>query len=207
MNQTPDKVTLASIDAWARAVAAVLPHGPWSLDPSPQAGRPITNLRRADGAGMHFDCDARTGKAEISGHYPRADHPDSAYFGPSGYGSDPRINISVSVLRDPAAAAKDIAKRFLPDYLARYAKGLQDKCAHEESTARAEDDIRRLIAAADSGAPAQHSRRPGYAWISVPGGHVERRGGSDIKIEVTSVPIDAAVAIIEILKKHRKETD
>ncbi len=38
--------------------------------------------------------------------------------------------------------------------------------------------------------------------ISLPFGTVERRSGSDIHIDLRGVPVDAAVAIIKILRAH-----
>jgi hypothetical protein len=201
-----EPLTMVALARVARDLGAALGHGPWVFEEHEHAARPIFTLRRADGAGLHFDSLGRDkgGKMRLSGHWPVDPRTGASTLTPSQHVDAEKAysSINVDITRETHALARDIERRFMPGYLAAFESVLKRARQDAEDIERAEREIALLETAAGERTAHKHNRRPGLATISIPGGTIERRHGSDIKIEVTSVPLDAALAIIKILRTY-----
>jgi hypothetical protein len=102
----------------AKAIATHLPGWRFVVDEDGTRDH-FAALERDDGAGLHlFVRTYGTPHLEITGRPPR--YRDGRRYSPHRW-----TRIGCSPTRDPAAIARDIARRLLPKYLIEYAKAVQ----------------------------------------------------------------------------------
>jgi len=137
-------------------------------------------------AALWFNLDR--GRLHIQGGYPQDFHP---------YSGAPEI--SVSARRSPQSIAKDIHRRFLPDYLEVYARCMENKRQGEEAlrlTNAALDELGKLV-----GQAPRYAELNRYGSLYVPHGSMEVHPSSEpsFRFKLHSVPLAVAWEICRVL--------
>jgi len=147
-----------------------------------------------DGDGREIRLDGRSGmgprdKLHVFGIYPTA----------RGCMEEERPSINVSATREPEAIARDIKRRFLPDYLTAHAESARRDVAENERKARVAHNQKRL-AAALGGRVGDNGRGP-EVWTSIPGVYVKYVQDTSICMELRLAP-DLAVELADWVHEH-----
>ena len=147
-----------------------------------------------DGDGREIRLDGRSGmgprgKLHVSGIYPTA----------RGCMEEVRPSINVAATRAPEAIARDIVRRFLPDYLETFTKSARRDVAENERKAL-EAHNRKRLAAALGGRVGENGRGP-QVWTSIPGVYVKYVQDTSICMELRLAP-DVAVKLAEWVAEH-----
>ena len=193
MNQPTDIRTLAT------AIAAHL-HGfeldTRQFDEHGNLAPTLAHLRREGRPEIAIALHFRDGRVATTGIYPVVEYPPNS----------PRPRITTAISRGAAAIARDIERRFLPAYLARFEQTLRAGIREQERSDQAQALRERVEEALGSTlSPAHHadtssdhtlrlnSATPVYGRIRVTCSNVEFKLGS--------VPPDIAVAICEAIAR------
>lgn len=144
---------------------------------------------------------ADAGRAEVTGDYPK--DRQGSYQGPRewgviGYKEDlPRISVNAS--RDPEAIAKDIARRFLPEYSRLYAACLVKKTEREEYRDDKKQQAEQILAALGKKRPAEIVGEPDNTHVDLrynDDGYGELTASS---VKLNSLPFSVVLKIAALL--------
>lgn len=132
-------------------------------------------------------------KARISGNFPGRHHYGAA-----------RPSINISYEREPAAAARDIARRFLPEFLAAWNE-------HQQKEAAANDREARTLAAMRTVKGwdlAEREAAEKAIWQGLPEGvySLKFRGPESVRFDISTTP-EAARQILDILRAHEPKEE
>lgn len=144
------------------------------------------------GAGKH------RGRVVVSGYWPRT--PQSAFTSPRDVRED-TPTITVDSGKPHEQIAKDIKRRFLPEYQRIFEK-IEAKIAQDllyESTKDA--NFNSLLAAGPSILKRGYGTQKAVLDIGEGWGGVEMESSSTVKIELRSIPIELALRLIATLDK------
>lgn len=140
-------------------------------------------------------------RLKVRGEYPRTKLGESRE---TAYRDECNPDITVSIHRQPMAIAQDIARRFLPDFHARWAVVAKRVADTDEYDAKRGALKARLVDAID-GAKANDTNShsvyaPGfYDGIST--------NGDNVRIEYSYIPAELAFQLIAVSEKWRREHD
>lgn len=141
----------------------------------------------------------RGDRLQVSGDYPTTKLGESRA---AVYRGEPNPDITISVSRQPAAIAQDIARRFLPEFHARWAVVAQRVREADEYDAKLSTLKSRLVAAidgaSDKDAKSQFVWAPGFY-------HEVVVCGADVRLEYWYVPAELAFQLIEVSERWRRE--
>lgn len=124
----------------------------WSAIPDPYDHNGAACLVRPDGAEIFLEPvrwpPAGKGRLNVVGRYPRSE--DGRVYGPTGkrLGGRDRASITVALERGVEAIARDIALRFLPEYIEGLRQTQADIAEHVEELREAERTAIRIAVAA-----------------------------------------------------------
>lgn len=142
------------------------------------------------------------GRVRVSGRWPRL--PDGGHYYP-GKGS---TAITCSAGRDPRALAKDIERRFLPGYLAEYAKAVEYCQARGRGEAAAIELATRIgdVIGTNPG-QLRNGSVTVLVYLAEAHGRIEVTAGSppSVSLNLGSVTPDQALRIAEVLAEGRKD--
>lgn len=144
----------------------------------------------------------------VSGYWPQRANNGSYYVPSDVHEESPSINVSTSKTHEQIA--RDITKRFLPEYLRIFAK-IQDKVAVENDYAtRRAKNWERIAGWVDTYS-ASHLQEQGKIRIKSNAdgsknydagyGDINMESADSVKIELRSLPIETALAVLELLQK------
>lgn len=140
------------VQAFAVKVAAELPGWQFDATQQPEYRSALLENPTIPGAAIHFHAIYSSGRVSISGSYPDG-------FGPY---RDERLSITVSMERDPKVVARDIQRRFLEEYLPKFAQAQEQAYRAAIAQAKARDLADEL--ALILGSAAQHERGSSRIW-------------------------------------------
>jgi hypothetical protein len=151
-----------------------------------------------DGDGREIHLDGRPGmgprgKLRVSGSYPTA----------PGY-MEYRPTINVGRSRAPSAIARDILRRFLPEYLTAHSLSVAEHVQEKARVARVAD-IRQRLADALGGTVGNNGSGP-RVWGNVPAVRVDYVTDTSVKMEFRLAP-DLAVKLAEWARENCPEDD
>lgn len=134
-------------------------------------------------------------RVEISAHYPRQSTPRQH-----------ENNIRVSRARGSTVIAKEIRRRLLPEYLTGLSTALDhlERDAHAEQARRDATEKLLNVGLHLGTHPSEHRPdvviRRGEVW-----GHAKLNyGGTEVTLELHSVPVNAAIAMLNTLRREVK---
>jgi hypothetical protein len=135
-------------------------------------------------------------RLEISGSYARK---DTGYGFISSYDHPPSIGVTSS--RPPKALARDIQRRFLPEFHRFHELAMERKRQHEEYEAN-QEKAAQVIAEAFEGEIRNDNSGVRFSRIlnDGPWGHIDVSGNGTVMIEIRDLPVDLAVQIGHLLK-------
>ncbi len=144
----------------------------------------------------------------VSGYWPQRANNGSYYVPSDVREESPSINVSVAKTHEQIA--RDITKRFLPEYVRIFAK-IQDKVSAENdyATRRARNWARVADWVDTYNAP--HLAEQGKVRIKgadgktnfdLGYGDVNMESADSVKIELRSLPIETALAVLKLLQKR-----
>jgi hypothetical protein len=207
LTTTEDGAELTEAQALAQAIAPHLGE-PWKFK-EPGERSYWGEIEGAGGMELSISLrgyGAQAGKATISGHYRTRDAEGNHY---SDRDAPPPIHVDSK--RDPAAIAKDIARRLLPAYVAAFARHEKTIDEWNASIALTADTIRHIAAAVPTIAGRiGHDGKSlsidlrgedrAYMWGDL------KASGEDVSFELRNIPRDVAVAMLRILAESRGTT-
>lgn len=165
-----------------------------------------------DGKGHALSLDfgrysVQRGKVHVSGYWPlKGEH---GFSSPSDVReTSPSVNIALD--KGHEKIAKDITRRFLPDYFRVYAK-IEEKIAADNAYAdRKGQNWRRMVDAGlitnprerSGGDPCGDARVKGQDGYNYDAGYgtVTMSGENSVTIELRSLPVDTAIRVLKALK-------
>jgi hypothetical protein len=176
-----------TLEEFARGIAQHLKG--WRLDEMTSS---TTARLAADGEqGIYlrsstYDFDMEKSRIEVTGRYPH--HPRYGHGLAREY---PKI--TAAARRGPGAIARDIERRFLPDYLPIYQEALESKRGYEKQDREKERTLDELagILNVQRGQDKVYPNYPGYGYIEIQGG--------SIKFDLRGVPKDVALELARVL--------
>jgi hypothetical protein len=133
-------------------------------------------------------------RLEISGSYPRK---ETGYGFISSYDHPPSIGVTSS--RPPKAQARDIKRRFLPEFHRFHELAMERKRQHEEYEAN-QQKAAKLIAEAFGGEIRNDNSGVRFSRNDGPWGHIDVSGNGTVMIEIRNLPVNLAVQIGHLLK-------
>jgi hypothetical protein len=178
-------------------VAPHIDEGPWSVRPRHEQA---ALLVAEDGREILVYYDSYGKRLEISGHYPE-DETHRSFI--SSYENPPKITVSPT--RDPRAIGRDISRRFLPEFNARWKEAVERERKHEAYL-----NTQRANAEHLAGAWSLSRIRPDFTGIKVGSltqvgwyGHIQISDDT-VSLELHNVPVEIAVQIAEALNGQEK---
>lgn len=190
---------IRTLEAMATNVATLLGNG-WRLESVDEWGH-YCKLVDDKGHSIHINNGTRKeGRYSISGGYPSDEHGRNLDYVRRAAGHNVELpKITVAWSRNPEAIAKDIIRRFLPDYLALYAKAEEKQRETNAYHNAAQATAKRIQAAA----PGSRVYGDGLDRVDLyrnEGGRFEAECFDDrVNLKISSVPTDKAEAIIRLL--------
>jgi hypothetical protein len=200
---------LSNLKTLYRAVASHL--SGWAAFSESRNGNETLGIRNTtiSGMGVHLKIEdgANRGKVLVTGEWPQ-DGPNGAYMPPSSV-QENSPSIRVALARGPEAIAKEITKRFLPDYIRIWhlCKGkLDNNLAYEK---RKLDNWARIAKKVY-----QPHERNGEPRASIRVGPSNVRGGrnldlgygdiymeseNSVRLDIWSLPVSIALAVLDLL--------
>lgn len=160
-------------------------------------------FRNPEGAEFTVNKDWRGDKVLVSGSYPRHEGVSQP-----GYNDrDPAPTIGVGLNREGRAAAADIARRFLPQFLAHLAKHNESIIAAEAYRLTSEVHGNQLAEILGDPRP-QHDTRNGQStvrWNPQGRGYGDFKvSGDSVSLEVRMIRPDVAIKIAQLLAAEQK---
>lgn len=156
-----------------------------------------------DAEGRVFDLrpDWRTGKRiEVDGDYPTTKR--GGYMA-SAYNGETNPKITVSATRPPEAIAKEIGRRFFPDFRERWAKVAKRAADYDDYEDNQAALLDRLADRID-GSRKPSDKKSSTLWA--PGFYRRIQAGKDcVTLEFYSLPAELAFQVVEVVEKWRKE--
>jgi hypothetical protein len=197
-----DRVTDADKDQQARAIAAALGAG-WTVQ-APRDGQSTRHVGQADGSGVSiWFTEYPAGRLEIHGIWPRG--KDGQEYRPTRYGeTSPTITVNAS--RPAAQIAAEIRRRFLPGYLALYAKKTAERAGAEQYQDRTADTLARILAAtASEGGRQGRANGAQLSTVYLRESHVHRveASGDSVRFEAFSCPVEVAIRVLDLLSASK----
>jgi hypothetical protein len=200
------KVKYDTYEALYNGIAANLENGVgWRMDERRDSDDP-NNFNRAEHLRLVSTSDPRMmidfnmqsganrGKVHVSGHWPQGGD-NMPYVSPRDVREEsPSINVSYA--KGYPAIARDIERRFLPNYRRIFALCLASIDAHNSYEARKLANWQRVAAAKCLKQDYRHDQQ--RASINLPNsyGDVHMESADSVHLNMRSVPVDLAVAIL-----------
>lgn len=193
------------LQALTREVAGVLAQATgdaWTYVERDDTYTHVGRIARADGpvVFVHGPSYQHKGKLSITGDYPRDAEGQYVYVDwDDRQAGAPSIGVGEG--RGAKVVASEIARRFLPAYLDRYAK-----VAERVAASNAHDEARKALAdrlAAAIGTTARHDRGGSEVSVSVNNdggyGDVHVSSGNSVSIDLRSVTPEVAEAVLRVV--------
>lgn len=179
----------------------------WSAIPDPYDHNGAACLVRPDGAEIFLEPvrwpPAGKGRLNVVGRYPRSE--DGKVYGPTGkrIGGRDRASITVALERGVEAIARDIALRFLPEYLEGLRQTQADIAEHVEELREAERTAIRIAVAAGT-TPERWGGGKEWWCVRVADGLIKvrdsHRDGPHIEIRLDGVDGETAERVARALR-------
>jgi hypothetical protein len=191
---------------FAEQVANHLPDG-WRVADEQPGGRGVrlegpggARLRVAPGGYGGFDPDAD--RVQVDGVWPelvRDGHRHAHFFIPH----DGDIHITATASRGPEAVAGDVARRLLPQYLPRLREAQERKAAYlaREEARRAALEGLAEAAGGLGEVRAEAVQLSGGGLFGHATVNVRVDSSATMDLELRSVPLDAALALMQVLRE------
>ncbi len=174
-------------------LAEVLKHLPgWKLDPRYDNHCWCAVLIDGTGRGIHANATQAKGRLYLSGCWPS--DSENRLHGP-----DKHLHITVARNRPPAKIAAEIQRRFLPWYLAEYAKHAERAAKCNTDRTRQQELAVELAALLGPEVKARTDGNP--ARIHAKGISVEVHGNGDVSLEVRYTTVKVAKALLKAYAK------
>lgn len=195
----------------AQGIATALSESPsvadWTVEPLTDARMtyPSRHLTCTTGYSFYIHDDGKTnGKARLSvrGNWPKT--ADGREQWPSDYDGG-RPGITVSADKSPAKIARDIVNRFLPAYVAVWAKMKERADYNDDHAAKTKANAARLLAD-DPTLKTAHNQSSDGSEVAIyfggnSHGYQMRVSGDSVRFEHFSCPIEIARKLIVDLRK------
>lgn len=149
-----------------------------------------------DGKGLHVRTDGRE-RLIISGVWPRfTDSAGCAQIALPHYVKEECRDITVAAARSPEAIAKDIERRFLPEYnrvWEKLVKHCEEVTTHYEEKRRNWEKVCKRIGAD----PNKHT-----VSIDVQGGwaYIYAESAKSVRLDLRGIPVDLALKVIDLVE-------
>lgn len=187
----------AAFPAWCAKVAAALGGTPFVRNPEFAGGWQV--IRLPDGLTFSLHLNGYESRVSVSGDWPKDGNNQTVTPRDAIRYDTEAANIHVGAERDPAAAAKDIARRFLPAYREQYAACLERVAGRNEYQRTVEANAKRIaevlgIGASDIKIEGGEAR----LWPHREGLH-SVRVSSDVRFEL-SLSVEKAEQVLRLLK-------
>lgn len=204
-----DTITQIGLTALAQGIASHL-SGSWHVEPlaEPRATYPSRHIHCDDGRSFYIHTE-NGDRISVHGNWPTT--ADGRTQWPSQYdGVRPVINVSTS--KTSIAIAKEIERRFLPDYTKTWSAMKEHADSHDEHARKTKANADRILAddptlhtpERSNGVPTDNSEITIYCG-SNSYGYQMRVSGDSVRFEHFSCPIDVARRVIVELRKTRDE--
>ena len=188
-------VTWPNYVAQLAAELSKLDGEPWTVVQHERSSRDF--LARGDGHEiLLINSDSRI---VINGVYPETDGYAPAYD--PKYCFRKRSVITCAISRGPLAIAKDIFRRFLPDYLTFWAKCAEVVQGWETDKRLEIDSVQALTSATGGSAYMwEHKARP-HINIDAHRIHANYQYDDKFDLEIRAIPLDVAIAICQMAQE------
>lgn len=191
-----------SLPELARGIAALLNGEHFSVEPSEEGERHYVRLSAPDGRSFTLNSTwSGRGKLHVSGSYPR---DGERYMGPREWGAigynEQAPSINVSAEREPGPIARDIARRFLPEYTRVYRACVakqQEQAAYRSTVNGIAEQLAALIPGAKL---EEHDGTQRVSFYTSDTGYGDLTAYSDtVNMELRSLPLALARQIAALL--------
>jgi hypothetical protein len=138
----------------------------------------------------------------VSGDWPRT--KEGCQYAATTYQGESNPSINVRSSRKSGEIAREIKRRFLPDFRTRWqqvAHRVKEIDTYTDNRQANRKRIAALIEGADLDASGTGSE---LVWAPSPYNQIQVSGDS-VRIELYSIPLGLAEQVIEVVEKHRKE--
>lgn len=175
----------------------------WLLQPQGESSDGNAKLLRRDGAGLWFYAGTYGKSAErieVRGAWPRTvtGQEDAPYHRPG---------ISVGKDRDPAGIARDIARRFLPEYLPEYARRVESCAVYNARVSAARGMCAALSTLVDGKISDPSDSECTVTWYGAlsdaPWGHVKTHDAECFNVDIKGLDLEAAREVLEAVVRCR----
>lgn len=193
------------IQRLAKEVAAFLPGWSWRGPLYEHTTDSHAAIARADGAEVVISGNgwARDSRLTIgAGNWPKTKKGEQCQ--PSGYGGDQSPRITVSENRSAKDIAREIERRFLPEYLPLYAKMVERKEAIDARQASAKTKVQSLTEIVGGEIRGIEKGDGEVHWFhndATYGDAKSSDGGKEWTLNVHSLPYEKLARILKIVKE------
>ncbi len=189
-----------------KGVAANLPGWTVFTPIDPHDPECIEGCRLVNGP-YKIDLRIDRGKVEVSGYWPQAPNNGPTTSPRDVHETGPEISCSLS--RGPEAIARDITRRFLPEYVRIFAKCQERIDAHVAYESRKAANWAKLCLASPvvqtwRGSMQREDPRGDLLLGEVGYGRVQMYGDTTVKFELTGISVDQAIVILKAIERSLK---
>lgn len=192
------------LQALAKEVAKFLPGWTWRGPLYEHTTDTHVVITNADGAQITVSGNGwtRDGRLTIgAGRWPKTKKGEEC--GPNGY-SDPHPRITVAENRPAKDIAREIERRFLPDYLPLYAKMVEQRNAidvRQDSAKVKVTELTKIIGGETRGLEAGDGEVHWFHEDATYGDAKSHDGGKEWNLQVHNLPYDKVARILKIVKE------